>query len=147
MPIPNDLETMAAAGKCVPLEVVSVAGTTWALNHPALLRDLARGGGVLRKVEKEEDVLLLFRHRDFLPWGFAATLIVECSPGLQVKKAWGRGVRKQQEDGSVQIEIGCLEGTPLVGLQLAPTKKKSKQGVQDSAPSLTLHLCYTNKHG
>lgn len=145
IPLLEDLEAMTTAGRSVPMEVVTVGETVWTLNHPALISDLAKCGGVLRKVEEEEDVLILLRRSEFLPWGFRATLIVEGSPGLEVTRAWGRGVRKRQLDDCV--EIACLEGTPLVGLQLGATDKKSKGAMQESERSFTLHLYYTNREG
>lgn len=127
-PLLEDLEAMTTAGRLVPMEVVTVGETVWTLNHPALINDLATCGGVLRKVDEEEEVLVLFRHPEFLPWGFGATLWVDCYPGLEVTRAWGRGVRKRQVDDGV--EIACLEGTPLVGLQLGATENISKGTMQ-----------------
>lgn len=141
-PKPEELNALVTAGESVVMDVVGVGQSGQLLWHPGLIIALAKGGGILLVVEEEEDVSDLFNHPDFLPWGFTATLRMKGPSSLQVTRVWGRGVRLRDKS---TVEVACLEGTPLLGLELEVDM--TKETTQLDPQQLTLYLSYINQAG
>lgn len=60
----SGVEALVTASQSVMVEVVSV-GYTMGLWHPVLIKALSKGGGMLRRVKTQEDVIVLLHHSSF----------------------------------------------------------------------------------